>query len=116
QLNADHCGNQFSPRPGSVDDDRRGDVAARGADACDAALINVNAGDFGVEPDARAAFFGALRETDHDAVGINKAISWAEAAAENVIADDLRNDADNIIAAHRLHVSQPVRRLNPPVV
>ena len=59
----------------------------------------------------RAAFAGDGSEADHHAVGIDKAVGRAEAAAQYVIGAQLRHALNDLVARHHADLVQPERLL-----
>ncbi|MCG3161882.1 MAG: hypothetical protein JMDDDDMK_03097 [Acidobacteria bacterium] len=111
QFNPGHRCDACRPRPSGVDHIARRDFAACCLHSGHRAVFNVDACDFGVEPDSDAAFFGAFGEPGQHAVRINEAVGRAISAADDVVSDHLRNHLHDLVARNHLGVLQSERPL-----
>ena len=87
-----------------------GDRAARGGDFKTSVAAR-DAGHGGVLPQRGAVIGGPGHEANHGAVGIDETVGRAEAAAEDVIGAELREQAADLVAGDEAHVLQSHRNL-----
>src|SRR5436305_11750497 len=64
----------------------------------------LNAHDFSAAQNARPVLDGDSSEAGHGAIRVNKAVGWAEARAQNVVAAELRVILPQLVGGDHLHI------------